>query len=199
MLANTNPDFQPLGFAGGLYDLDTKLTRFGARDYDPSIGRWLQRDPIKFEGGDTNLYAYVENDPINFYDNDGLNKRYAKENFHGVGSGGGAYTGPGASGTTLKTPTVYVSPNGQAVMANTGSNVSITNNGAGLRITPAGSQHGAGVVRLMDPNKMSPNGYATMQNSGGQYLNNLGQVVPSNSPAAHIQPTSCPPLWNGNK
>ena len=51
-LANTNPEFQPLGFASGLYDPDTKLTRFGARDYDPVVGRWLQRDPIKFEGWD---------------------------------------------------------------------------------------------------------------------------------------------------
>jgi RHS repeat-associated protein len=36
-----NPSFEsPFGFAGGLYDPDTKLTRFGARDYDASIGRW---------------------------------------------------------------------------------------------------------------------------------------------------------------
>jgi RHS repeat-associated protein len=34
--------------ASGLYDPDTKLTRFGVRDYDPVVGRWLQRDPIRF-------------------------------------------------------------------------------------------------------------------------------------------------------
>ena len=32
--SDTNPGFQPFGFAGGLYDQDTKLVRFGARDYD---------------------------------------------------------------------------------------------------------------------------------------------------------------------
>ena len=42
-----------------------------ARDYDPVVGRWLQRDPIKFEGGDTNLYAYVGNDPVNYVDPSG--------------------------------------------------------------------------------------------------------------------------------
>ena len=30
--SDTNPGFQPFGFAGGLYDTDTGLTRFGARD-----------------------------------------------------------------------------------------------------------------------------------------------------------------------
>ena len=32
-------DFVPFGFAGGQFDSDTGLTRFGARDYDPNVGR----------------------------------------------------------------------------------------------------------------------------------------------------------------
>ena len=63
----------PFGFAGGLYDRDTGLTRFGARDYDPVIGRWTAKDPILFAGGDTNLYAYVGNDPVNLIDPTGKN------------------------------------------------------------------------------------------------------------------------------
>jgi uncharacterized protein RhaS with RHS repeats len=39
VLTDTNPGFQPFGFAGGLYDRDTGLVRFGARDYDPLTGR----------------------------------------------------------------------------------------------------------------------------------------------------------------
>jgi len=72
VMQDTNPGFQPFGFAGGLYDQDTKLTRFGARDYDAFVGRWTAKDPILFEGGDTNLMGYVNNDPLNFYDPSGL-------------------------------------------------------------------------------------------------------------------------------
>ncbi len=38
------------------------------RHYDPETGRWLSKDPILFAGGDTNLYGYVLNDPVNFID-----------------------------------------------------------------------------------------------------------------------------------
>ena len=65
---DTNPGFQPFGFAGGLYDLDTGLVRFGARDYDPETGRWTAKDPIGFLGGTANLYQYAVTDPVNYLD-----------------------------------------------------------------------------------------------------------------------------------
>ncbi|NJD69712.1 MAG: PKD domain-containing protein [candidate division NC10 bacterium] len=71
VLTDTHPGFQPFGFAGGLYDPDTGLVRFGARDYDAGTGRWTAKDPIRFKGGDTNLYGYVLNDPVNFVDPNG--------------------------------------------------------------------------------------------------------------------------------
>jgi len=58
-------------FAGGLYDADTKLVRFGARDYNPEIGRWTAKDPIGFGGGQSNFYEYCLNDPVNAVDPDG--------------------------------------------------------------------------------------------------------------------------------
>jgi RHS repeat-associated protein len=72
VLTDTNPGFQPFGFAGGIYDLDTKLVRFGARDYDPFTGRWTSKDPLLFRGGSANLYAYTANDPVNSIDPSGL-------------------------------------------------------------------------------------------------------------------------------
>ena len=72
VLSDTQPGFQPFGFAGGLYDQQTGLIRFGARDYDSQVGRWTARDPILFGGGTTNLYGYCLNDPVNWKDPSGL-------------------------------------------------------------------------------------------------------------------------------
>ncbi len=72
VLGDSNPGFQPFGFGGGLYDRDTRLVRFGARDYDAETGRWTAKDPLGFMAGDANLYAYVGNDPMNRIDPSGL-------------------------------------------------------------------------------------------------------------------------------
>jgi RHS repeat-associated protein len=74
VLLDTSPGFQPFGFAGGLHDAETRLVRFGARDYDAETGRWTAKDPLLFGGGDTNLYAYALGDPVNNTDPTG---RYA--------------------------------------------------------------------------------------------------------------------------
>ena len=71
ILADTNPGFQPFGFTGGLYDADAGLVHLGARDYDAEVGRFISKDPILFAGGDTNLYGYTFNDPVNFIDPSG--------------------------------------------------------------------------------------------------------------------------------
>ncbi len=69
---DTNIGFQPFGFAGGLYDPNTGLVRFSARDYDVFTGRWTAKDPIRFGSGDTNFYEYVSTDPVNLLDPWGL-------------------------------------------------------------------------------------------------------------------------------
>lgn len=84
VIYDSNPGFQPFGFGGGFYDQGTKLVRFGARDYlqDPSddaeTGRWTRKDPILFHGQDLNLYRYIWNDPVNRFDNGGLQETFGQ-------------------------------------------------------------------------------------------------------------------------
>ena len=63
VLSDSAPGMQPFGFAGGLYDAETKLVRFGARDYASDVGRWVARDPVRLRGG-ANGYLYVGSNPI---------------------------------------------------------------------------------------------------------------------------------------
>ncbi|WP_261300554.1 S-layer homology domain-containing protein [Paenibacillus andongensis] len=73
MLSDSNPAFElAIGFAGGITDADSKLIRFGYRDYDPETGRWTARDPIMYDGGQANLYAYVDNNPVMLRDPCGM-------------------------------------------------------------------------------------------------------------------------------
>jgi RHS repeat-associated protein len=75
-LVNTEIDF---GFTGHFHENRPALSMTLYRVYDPSIGRWLSRDPLvnaEVSQG-SNLYAYVGNNPINLtdpYGRDWLNK-----------------------------------------------------------------------------------------------------------------------------
>ena len=72
IIQDTNPGFQPFGFAGGIADSHTGLVRFGARDYDPVSGRWTSKDPLGFNGSFANFYGYATFDPVNAIDFSGL-------------------------------------------------------------------------------------------------------------------------------
>ncbi len=65
---------QPFKFVGqyGIMTEENGWYYMRARYYDPALGRFISEDPIGFDGGDVNLYAYVLNNPINMIDPDGL-------------------------------------------------------------------------------------------------------------------------------
>jgi RHS repeat-associated protein len=59
-------------YTGREWDKETGLYYYRFRYYDPMEGRFILKDPIGFAGGDVNVFAYTDNNPVNFIDSDGL-------------------------------------------------------------------------------------------------------------------------------
>ncbi|OGQ06143.1 MAG: hypothetical protein A2979_06195 [Deltaproteobacteria bacterium RIFCSPLOWO2_01_FULL_45_74] len=57
----------PFLYTGQMYDAETGFYYYKARYYHPTLGRFLQRDPLGYIDG-YNLYSYVNNNPLNWID-----------------------------------------------------------------------------------------------------------------------------------
>lgn len=62
------------GFVGGTTNSETGLTRLGAREYDPAVGKFISVDPVidPDDPQQLNAYNYSNNNPTSFSDPDGL-------------------------------------------------------------------------------------------------------------------------------
>ena len=86
---------QPFAFTSREYDLESGLYFYRGRYYDSKAGRFINRDPIGFVGGDVNLFRYVQNNPVNKLDPYGL-----KTWIYITGGGGGSLGPASAEGGT---------------------------------------------------------------------------------------------------
>ena len=68
-------DVNPFRFSSEYFDVETGLIYYNFRYYSPDLRRWLSRDPIGERGG-VNLYAMVNNNPVNKWDRLGLEGCY---------------------------------------------------------------------------------------------------------------------------
>ncbi len=59
-------------WTGREFDVETDLQYNRARYDDPTMGRWISQDPMGFDAGDSNLYRYVTNKPVQLSDPSGL-------------------------------------------------------------------------------------------------------------------------------
>jgi len=79
-IRNNSKISNPYMFTSRQFDLEFNIYYYRARNYDPKIGRFLQREPLALDNDDLNFYTYAKNNPINFNDPEGLiiPKRRAK-------------------------------------------------------------------------------------------------------------------------
>jgi RHS repeat-associated protein len=71
--SETDPTYRGMyAWTGREIEVEVDLQFNRARFYDPSIGRWISKDPLGFAAGDSNLYRYVNNSPTNHVDPSGL-------------------------------------------------------------------------------------------------------------------------------
>ncbi len=74
MTSSSGSFTQPFRYTGREYDSETGLYFYRARYNAAEIGRFISEDPIRFGGGDTDLYNYVGQNPINYKDPSGKTK-----------------------------------------------------------------------------------------------------------------------------
>ena len=68
---DSDVDFR-FSYTGRELDSETGLYNYRYRYYDPAVGQFINEDTIGFAGGDSNLYRYVVNSPVNYIDPFGL-------------------------------------------------------------------------------------------------------------------------------
>jgi len=120
----------PFLFSSKFYDWETGLYYFGARYYSPSLGNWLNRDPLGEQGG-LNLYGFAVNSPVTFFDPNGSEANTVSSTIAGLSgawasdafSPGGLFYAPGAG---------YVPNSGSAAHSARGLIASIQIIGAGV-------------------------------------------------------------------
>lgn len=72
----TAPTEDGVLYAGYFFDAESELYHVRNRNYDAALGQFIQRDPIGYSAGDSNLRRYVGNSPVNAVDPMGLDELF---------------------------------------------------------------------------------------------------------------------------
>lgn len=141
-----------LGFPGQYYDTESNLWHNGFRDYEPTLGRYIQSDPIGL-AGEISTYGYVGGNPLTWIDEEGLQQSFVECVEEGRWDWG--KLGPSGSSGTSTIGNVGSS----AQIANTAANIAVGQTGAGIATASHATswQHVAG-LRIGQARQLAVNG-----------------------------------------
>ena len=151
-----------LRFPGQYYDAESALVYNSYRDYDPSVGRYIQSDPIGLGGG-FSTYSYVSNNPLSYSDSQGL-----------LLDPTGAYVGTslaaGATGTS-----VAVAATGVGAAALIGTGIGMGFNYAWEHV--AGQPLGGSIYDWTHPQASNPQDSSGTESSPSPSADTLAQQI----------------------
>ncbi|HEX8296956.1 MAG TPA: RHS repeat-associated core domain-containing protein, partial [Chthoniobacteraceae bacterium] len=167
--AQTGGLAQPFTFNGqlGVQDDPGDLFHMRARAFDAELGRFTTRDPIGFTGGDTNIYRFAQNDPVNFNDPSGLLIPAVPASVAGqVVAGAPSTVSSFVNG--LRVAGLYTASGTNAGLAGAGAGVVETGVATGL--STAGGLTAAGVLGLIGIGTVAGVGSAAVITTGAEAL-----------------------------
>jgi RHS repeat-associated protein len=201
----------PFQFSTKYKDRETGLVYYGHRYYDPSLGRFINRDPSE-EAGGLNLYGFVGNNSINDWDYLGLDDQFTNfENGDTVkldpidvnGGSSGPINCSADDGLNLGDGSVASLGSGGDASPDNGGLLSYTNTGNSNLSSPgyqAFQNKAAKLDKISQENNVIKNGHSYTMNGDGTItrhtdygdftfrVNNDGTVTVTHSPNNRTDP-----------
>jgi RHS repeat-associated protein len=167
-------------FQGLRYDVASGLYYSRNREYAPTLGRFLQQDPLGFNGGDTNLYAYVTDNPPNGTDSTGLAEPPILPGLEVLSLGAWQKQFQQLRGQSSAPPEINIRPPGERMpirLVPNEINARLPGERVGVRIVPTEFSENsveANLARIMSSYGPDAGLCAPAQGAARQYLESIG-------------------------